>query len=316
MNEFEFIHQLLKPLAHSDYSLGLNDDVALLPKADLVFSTDSICENIHFLSDTTPYKIAQKLLRVNISDLLAKGVLPKFYSLNLGLNAAAAQPVWMKDFVRGLEDVQQEFNISLLGGDTTRSKNDLVLSATIFGEVADKYVQRNGATAGDMIFVTGCIGDSYLGLNIAQQNLYDIDKEQLSYLQHRYEIPQPRKGLGDILGKYASAALDISDGLLQDLEHVARNSNCGAVLSKDKIPYSEAAHQVLQQQPELYSKLLTHGDDYEILFTAAPEYLEYIRSYSDKISFPITHIGNINDGKEVAVLGSDIKFTNKGYKHF
>ena len=153
MNEFEFIKNLLKPLATSPLSLSLCDDIALLRNKNLAFSTDTICENTHFLKDTDPNKISAKLLRVNISDLCAKAIFPKYYSLNLSFNQDTINKQWLESFVTGLKKTQSSFGISLLGGDTTTTKHGSVFSATIFGEIEQKYISRKGAKDGDLIFV-------------------------------------------------------------------------------------------------------------------------------------------------------------------
>ena len=316
MNEFEFIRKLLQPLAPHPNSLKLSDDIALLSGNGWVFSTDTICENIHFLENTKPYNIAQKLLRVNISDLSAKAINAKFYSLNLSLNPKKISKKWLEELCFGLQDIQQEFNISLLGGDTSTTNNDIILSATIFGQIKEKYIARNTAKAGDLIFVTGFLGDSFLGLKHLLGEINITDNQE--YFINRYEKPRPRIEIINLLQKVASSALDISDGLLQDLNHISNSSNLSATVFLNNIPITPITQNLIKNQKPLQLQLLNHGDDYEILFTAAKKHLSYINSYSSKLSYPITQIGKITNGSKVTLLDKENQeiLYNKGFMHF
>ena len=316
MNEFDFIRKFLRPLATHPCSLKLSDDIALLPGENWVFSTDIICEEVHFLKNTEPYDIAQKLLRVNISDLVAKAIIPEFYSLNLSLNTKKTSKIWLQEFALGCKDVQQKFNISLLGGDTSATNGNIVLSATIFGQTKERYIPRNGAKEGDLIFVTGFLGDSFLGLKNLTGEMNIINNKE--YFIDRYKNPKPRIEIINLLKKVASSALDISDGLLQDLNHITNSSGLSGTVFFDKIPISPLAENLINHNKDLKLKLFNHGDDYEILFTAEKKYFSYINSYRNQLSYPITEIGQIESGKELILLDkNNIKILyKKGFMHF
>ena len=378
MNEFEFIQKLLKPLATSPHSLDLSDDIALLKDKNLAFSTDTICEDIHFLSGTSPDKIAEKLLRVNISDLASKGIIPKYYSLNLSLSKETITKTagliegktpdkpgdisqltkkWLEKFVFGLSNIQKTYNISLLGGDTTATNHGSVFSATIFGNIKNKYITRNGAQPGDLIFVTGYLGDSFIGLNMLTNQepptkvdgLIDgikpdessginrftenqkpeptsntlegreLDKPSNTHrltkkhFVRKYELPDPRVEMIDFLPTIASSSMDISDGVIQDLQHILNASNCGANIEPDKLPISPEAETLIAKNKSLTKEqLISHGDDYEILFTAPAKYLEKITSA--QFSFPITQIGTITEKHQCTIKNT---FRSKqGFSHF
>lgn len=330
MHEFEFI-ELLKPLAISKNSLSLSDDIAILGNTQnkitdnhnflnpsIGFSTDTICEHIHFLENTPPNKLAEKLLRVNISDLTAKGIVAKYYSLNLSLPHSKISKEWFLKFIIGLKKIQIEFNISLLGGDTTSSCNDFILSATIFGETNKKYIARNSAKEGDIIFITGFLGDSFLGLD-ALKNQRFTSGQRKKYFIKKYETPLPRVEIIKLLLKTASSSIDISDGLIQDLNHILKASSVGANLNADFFPFSKEASTIIKKHPSLPSKLISHGDDYEILFTASKKYLDYILHFSKQLNYPITKIGTIEKGSNILLTGKNKKIYEKklsGFKHF
>lgn len=317
MDEFQFIKNLLSPLATNANSLSLSDDIAILGDKDLVFSTDTICEDIHFLKNTSPNKIAEKLLRVNISDLAAKGVPPKYYSLNLSLDPSNISKEWLENFVSGLSTIQHNFGISLLGGDTTITKQGSVFSATIFGQINKKYIKRSSAKTGDLIFVTGYLGDSFLGLEILKNQIVTSAPNK-EYFTKKYEIPNPRIEITDLLLSVASSSIDISDGIFQDLDHILNASSCGANIIFDDIPISNNAEGIISQNNIIKEKLINHGDDYEILFTAPKESLKTIKEFCSLSRFPITNIGVITEKKLNITPSSPINesYLKNGYKHF
>lgn len=313
MNEFEFINNLLSPLAIHDNSLGLLDDIALLQDKNIAFSTDTICEGVHFLANSDPCKLAQKLLAVNISDLTAKGLEAKFYSLNLAISQQNLSQKWLESFIEGLAIMQKKFNISLLGGDTTKSLSGNVLSATIFATQIKKYIARNNAQIGDLIFITGSLGDSFLGLNYLQKSLQI--KDNAEYFVAKYELPQPRIELIDLLQKFATASLDISDGLIQDLGHITKASKVGAKLDLNKIVIPTNIMKILVDNNLDKLSLINKGDDYEILFTAPAKYLAQIMSYNHKLPYMISQIGVINDSGKITDQDNNL-LNMAGFNHF
>jgi len=314
MNEFSIINKYFSELAGS-HGLMLKDDVATLPKdQNFAISTDTIIEEVHFLANSDPYKIALKLMGSSLSDLACKALVPEYYFLNLTLNDSVDE-IWLEQFARGLSYIQNKYKIGLLGGDTTKHKGSLVISATVFGSYNKNIITRNNAKIDDHIWVTGNIGDSYLGLKILCGEL-DFNSE---YLTNKYEEPTPRFEVRECLGSYANSAIDISDGLIQDLEHILESSDCGAFISYGDIPFSSAARELLETQPKWQEKLLNAGDDYEIIFTSNPENEADILSFSEKHNCKITKIGNIRAEKGLLIkdLSSDyLRIAEPGFNHF
>ncbi len=264
-DEFETIARLLRPLATAPEAFGLLDDAAAIPSRpgfDLVVTKDAIVEGVHFLPNDPLDLVARKLLRVNLSDLAAKGAVPYAYLLACAWPASVTWPQ-REAFARGLAEDQAAFNMTLLGGDTVATPGPLVLSATMFGWVsAGAMVRRSGARAGDLVQVSGPIGDGFLGLKAALGE--DIDPA----LADHYRLPNPRLDL-DLIG--ATACADISDGLLADAGHIARASGVAFELDLDLMPLSDAAAAWVAAQAGRDAALLalaTGGDDYQLVATA------------------------------------------------
>lgn len=258
MNEFKIIKKYLSPLAkNADGAFALTDDAAILktPKNyEAVITKDAIVAGVHFVGDELAEKIAQKLLRVNLSDLAAMGATPHSYFLALMLPKTTSEN-WIKSFAKGLADVQKEFGITLMGGDTTSSPT-LAFSVTAIGLIkSGKALKRNGAKIGDDIFVSGTIGDSALGLHAVKNKIKN------TYLINRYLIPEPRIKLGQELHEIASSCMDISDGLIQDLSHITSASGVGAVVNWQDIPLSQAAQKLLPSIKNKYQIIAAGGDD-------------------------------------------------------
>ncbi|MEQ1788983.1 MAG: thiamine-phosphate kinase [Rickettsiales bacterium] len=308
MNEFSLISKYFKPLAENfSGSLELSDDAAILTQpagCELVITKDALSEGVHFLGNENPALIAGKALRVNISDLAAMGATPICYFLALILPRDTSEE-WLEKFALGLKQTQKEFNISLAGGDTTATNATLSISITAIGSIPNgTALRRNGAKIGDDIYVSGTLGDSALGLELLQKG------EKNDFLINRYLTPQPRIKLGIALRGVANSAMDISDGLVQDLEHICTASNVGATIYSDKIP--------LSVKGELQAAL-TGGDDYELLFTASPDKKTTIEQLAESLSLPLTYIGKITSGNAVQVLdktGRTIELKKKGFSHF
>ena len=318
-NEFERIKSYFAPLAESFAgALSLKDDAAILSMEvgrELVVTTDTVVEGVHYIGDESPDFIARKLLRVSLSDLAAMGAEPFAYTLNIALPYGTPD-TWLEAFSNGLRADQAEFGIHLTGGDSVSTPGPAVLTATLFGTVkTGGAVRRTGALPGDIIFVSGTIGDATFGLSVARQEI-DVDKFDNKVLEARYRLPQPRLHLGYCLKEAATAAADISDGLLADLGHITEASACGAVIDLDNIPLSPAVRRLVDKDGDRWEQVLTGGDDYEIVFTARNQ--SCVADISDKLNLPITPIGRIVSGTAVEILnsrGEAITFEVVGYKH-
>ena len=322
MNEFEAIKHYFASLARSESgAFGLTDDAAVfsVPAGmELVVTKDAICEGVHFVGDEEPALIAGKLLRVNLSDLAAMGAKPYGYFLALMLHDKA-DDAWLTSFAAGLKSEQERLGITLMGGDTTHTKGVLSLSLTALGLVPrGQALRRAGAKAGDHVYVTGTIGDAALGLQVASRKLL-VSKEADAYLLERYQLPTPRVELGQMLRGIATACIDISDGLMQDLGHIVESSGVGVTVAWEKIPLSDAAKAVLPQMVNPYEAIVAGGDDYELLFTAPETMHETLQSAAREAKVAITHIGEITEGSHVKLTdknGWDILLSKSGYDHF
>ncbi|MDB2415259.1 thiamine-phosphate kinase [Rickettsiales bacterium] len=321
MDEFSIIEKYFSPLA-SKYSgaLGLKDDAAIVdidPDYQIITTKDILIEGVHFFAKTDPALIAKKLLRVNLSDLAAMGAEPVGYLLGLALNKNTDEK-WISEFSKGLKEDIDMYGGSLIGGDTTCHDGNIVLSLTALGKVKKgRAVLRSNAKIGDDIYVTGTIGDSYLGLNILNQNI----KKNDDYLVDRYHLPQARVKLSRKLHEIANSATDISDGLIADLGHICKSSNVGAKIYCKDVPLSDSAKSLIGDLDNFYEKILTGGDDYEIIFTSSKDKADLISNIGNSINLPIKKIGEIAEPDEkIKVLnlnGSEIKLDKaKGYQHF
>lgn len=310
MDEFARIATYFAPLA-SEAGRGLVDDAAVLaPPAgrELVLTADQMLEGIHFLSTDDPALIARKLLRRNLSDLAAMGAQPLGYLLTLALPVAIPDS-WLASFTQGLAVDQRLFNIGLLGGDSSSSRTDIALTATLMGHCAPGHaLSRKGAKPGDKVFVTGTIGDAALGLQARLGKLSDPS----GFLTQRSVLPTPRVGLA--LAGIASAAIDISDGLVQDLGHICHQSGVRAVIGADAVP---ASPQALALGPHYLEARLTGGDDYELLLAVPPEHEAALRAVCGDVQ--ITEIGVFKAGQGVQLLdcdGQPLNLTDTGWRHF
>lgn len=288
VGEFDLIKTYFEPLAGPE-GLCLKDDVALYsPKSgdQLVISKDMLTAGVHFFSHDDPFTLAQKALRVTLSDLAAKGARPKGYILGLGL-PKDVQPCWLAAFAQGLAADQLNFGLALWGGDTIRS-DQLTISITGFAEVTKGQMpRRDGAQQGDGLFVTGTIGNAALGLElIKQENAAHPD------LIRAYHKPDPPVRAHGIIAELAHSAMDISDGLIADLAHLIQASGVGAQIELDDVPLSQAAHACIEHYPSLWLHLFG-GDDYQILFTAAPKNHERLAQAFIEMDIQVTQIGHI-----------------------
>jgi thiamine-monophosphate kinase len=315
--EFEFIARRLRPLATARGALDLTDDAALLdpsPGQQLVLAKDAMVAGVHFLPADPPGQIAQKLVRVNLSDLAAMGAAPLGYLLALARSRQITDD-WLAGFCAGLAADNSRFEIALLGGDTVSTPGPLTLSLTAIGEIPKgAALLRSGAKPGDDIWVSGTLGDAALGLKVLQGEL-DVTEPAGASLIERYRLPQPRLALGQALRGLATAAIDVSDGLVADLGHILEASAVGAELRADRLPLSVAARDL----PDARDAALAGGDDYELLFTAPRERRGKVEALARRLDLPLTRIGAIRAGSNVSTLdaaGHEIEMTKRGWQHF
>lgn len=323
--EFTVIARYFKPLAAGrPGALGLADDAALIevePGHRLVVTADALVAGVHFLETDPAERIARKMLRVNLSDLAAMGARPTAYFLTIAFSGAVDEP-WLAAFAGGLAADQAEFGVALMGGDVTATPGPLTLSVTALGQVAEgRALLRSGARAGDRILVSGTIGDAALGLKALRGELDGLSPQHRDFLIGRYHLPQPRLALGAALsaGKLATAALDISDGLVGDLGHICETSGCGAVLEAARVPLSAGAAAALEADPALRRPILTGGDDYELLVAVPAEHVAMVRAEGRELGIPLTAIGRIVEGAGVRVeneLREEVHLDTVGYRHF
>ena len=321
LGEFERIRRFFAPLAGPG-GLGLVDDAALIecpPGKRLVVTADAIVAGVHYLPDDPPALVARKLLRVNLSDLAAMGARPLHYILTTALPAELG-PEWLARFAEGLGEDQRHYCVGLLGGDSVGTRGPAVLSLTAIGEVeAGREIRRSAAQPGDLVWVSGTIGDAFLGLELLRGAYPDLAPEHRDYLVRRFRLPEPRTELGPRLCGIARAMIDVSDGLLADLGHICETSAVAAIVELARVPLSAAARLIVEPDPELRARLAAAGDDYELLFTAPADASTAIAALSFELGTPITMIGRIEHGTGVRLLDADgrtISVDDTGYRHF
>jgi thiamine-monophosphate kinase len=321
LGEFERIRRFFAPLAGPG-GLGLVDDAALVdctPGRRLVITADAIVAGVHYLPEDPPDLVARKLLRVNLSDLAAMGARPLHYVLTTALPAELGRE-WLARFAEGLGEDQRRYGIHLLGGDSVGTRGPAVLSLTAIGEVAaDQEIRRSRAQPGDLVWVSGSIGDAFLGLGVLRGAYPDLAPEHRDYLVRRFRIPEPRTELGPRLCGIAHAMIDVSDGLLADLGHICETSRAAAIVELDLLPLSSAARAVVERDPGIRVRLAAAGDDYELLFAAPADAAERIAALSLRLGVPVTRIGRIDVGTGVRLINSDghqIALEATGYRHF
>jgi thiamine-monophosphate kinase len=308
ISEFDIINKYLRPIATHQAALNLQDDVALIPGIDgyqWAITKDAIVAGIHFFPDDPPQLIAKKLVRCNLSDLAAKGAKPQFILMATCFPSTVSEE-WLNSFFSGLKEDCEKFSLNLIGGDIVTTPGPLTLTLTAIGSV--KYGQlttRSGAQIGDHIWVSGTIGDSFLGLQIAQKNKFDkiLDDDDRIYLIDRYLLPQPRVQFGIESAPYLHASMDISDGLLGDLIHITTLSQSSALIDLDKIPLSRPAQKILNGQSQLkIFDLIAGGDDYELLFTASQQEKQNIDNLAESLGINCTVIGEIQKGTDIVMV--------------
>jgi thiamine-monophosphate kinase len=307
MDEFCIIARYFAPLA-SEGAFGLRDDAALVPTRaghDLIVTTDAIAEGVDFFAFDPPDSIAQKALRVNLSDLTAKGAEPAYYLLNLSLPRSVTED-WLAGFADGLARDQKTFGLSLLGGDTGAIDGPLSIAVTAFGFVPQgKMIRRDGARVGDAVYVTGTIGDSGGGLAIFKREKHTLNDADRDSLIAHYRVPRPPVEFSGPLRAIAHASVDVSDGLIADLGHIASASGVRIIVNGEKVPLAPALRALWGADALL--RAVTAGDDYQIAFTAAPG-----------LTGPFTRIGRVEAGEGVSLMlgAEEIAVRRPGYRHF
>jgi len=323
--EDRLIARYFKPLATAPGALGLTDDAAVLTPpsgCDLVLTTDGVIAGVHFMPNDPPGLIARKVLRMNLSDLAAKGAKPLGFLLTVAL-PESIEETWIAAFAKGLGEDAEAYGCPLLGGDTDHTPGPLSATVAAFGTVPQgKMVRRSTAKPGDVVVVTGMIGDAALGLlkqkdNILQKR-WQLSVEQSDHLKVRYLLPEPRTALAEAVLQHAAAAMDVSDGLVGDLAKLCHASGVAAEVDVSRVPLSDAAQAALAADPTLIETILTGGDDYEIVLTLAPQRFDAFRAAAQKADVEITDIGRVVAGEGAQFLrnGNALAFAHRSYSHF
>ena len=322
--EDSLIARYFRPLATDPGAFHLDDDAAALKPDgdDIVVTTDAIVEGVHFLPDDPPDTVARKALRVNLSDLAAKGAIPAGFVLTLALRGADES--WLQPFAAALGEDVRQFACPLLGGDTVSTPGPLMVSVTAFGRVpSGKMVHRSGAKPGERVVVTGTIGDAALGLAIlhgGKVHAAASDKAAREALVGRYRVPQPRVAMAEIVREYASASMDVSDGLAGDLTKLCGVSGVSAVIDLVSIPLSGAARDLVSRGVIGLEALIAGGDDYEILCTLPDDRVERFAQAARDVGVAVSSIGTVVAGSAAPQFmdkeGREIALDRLSYSHF
>jgi thiamine-monophosphate kinase len=325
LSEDDLIATFFAPIAGAG-GLGLKDDAALVaprPGHELVVTVDALVAGVHFFASDPPASIGRKALGVNLSDLAAKGAEPTGFLLTLALPGDWSSD-WLEAFAKGLGEAASQGECALLGGDTVRTPGPLTLSITAFGEVpAGTMVRRTTARPGDAVLVSGTIGDGALGL-IAHGGpeagwLRQIKPNDRAWLADRYLHPQPRQALAPILRRHASAAMDVSDGLVGDARKMMRAAGVGATIDLARVPLSQAARAAIMADPSCMMLAMTGGDDYELLCTVPPCQIAAVQSAAMSAGIPLTKIGSVTAAGSITEFRRDDEIVEVGtgsFSHF
>lgn len=318
MTEFELIQKFFaaQSVARDDVAIGIGDDAAVLtppPGKQLVVTTDTLVEGVHFLPGSDPVAVGHKALAVNLSDLAAMGAEPAWFLLNIVL--PAANEAWLRDFCEGLFALASMHKIQLVGGNTSRGP--LVIAIEAHGFVPEgEAVRRSGAEAGDSIYVTGEFGDAALALQhkLGKRDLLAADFETI---RSRCERPTPRVREGMLLRRFATSAIDISDGLVADLSHILEASGTGALIVRDRVPISDTYRKQLDDIG--WDMALAGGEDYELCFTVPARHDAEFAHWQSKFGCRVTCIGEVVSGPGLQILdaaGNIYRPASAGYQHF
>ncbi len=304
-------------------ALGLRDDAACFtPPAgsDLVVTTDALVAGVHFFADDPPASIARKALRVNLSDLAAKGARPLGFLLSLALPPGWTEP-WLGAFASALGADAQEAGCPLAGGDTVKTPGPLTLSITAFGAVpSGRMAARTGVRPGHRLYVTGTIGDAAIGLRLRQGRGPDLGAADREFLLRRYLEPEPRLALAPVMAAVAEGGMDVSDGFVGDLTKMLAVSGASARVALDRIPLSGAARAAIALEPDLLTTALTGGDDYEIIAAVAPGNAAAFEAGAASAAVPVAHVGDAVEGdgppRFLMADGAEFTFARGAYSHF
>jgi thiamine-monophosphate kinase len=316
LSEFDLIQRFFMPPTDHTVLAGGDDAALIAVKAgmELAVSTDALVAGRHFFEDADPYGVGYKCMAVNLSDMAAMGATPRWATLALTL-PHTSEP-WLSDFARGFLDLAADYNVDLIGGDTTRGP--LTVCVQIMGEVpAGKALRRSGARADDDLWVSGAVGDAALALAHARGD-FRLHANDLDYAFKRLHQPRPRVDLGKALLGCATSAIDVSDGLAADVGHIATASGVRAVIQWQSIPVSSVAVRY-REHPLVRQAALAGGDDYELAFTAPANLRMEIGALAGKVGIGLTRIGAIESGAGVVVLdgaGQAIALAETGFDHF
>lgn len=318
MKEFELIKRYFSEqvIKRKDVILGIGDDCALvqsLESHNIAITTDTLVAGVHFPLETSARAIGHKVVAVSLSDLAAMGAEPAW--LSLAITLPSIDENWIKDFCAGVFELCEYFNVQLIGGDTTQGP--LSITVTAQGTIPlDKHITRSGAKAGDWLFVSGELGDAALALQYLQGDI-NLEEAYQASIQRKLDFPQPRVLLGQVLREYATAAIDISDGLAADLAHICSSSGVGVNLVLDNLPLSTALRDTLGLD-EAYKLALVGGDDYELLFTVSDDNKVAMETAISNTGVAITCIGQLNSSHKIKTLlnGEPVYFDLQGFEHF
>jgi thiamine-monophosphate kinase len=323
--EDRLIARYFRPLAKHPGALGLVDDAAVIappPGCDVVLTTDGVISGVHVFPDDRPENIGRKALRMNLSDLAAKGATPIGFLLSLALPEAIDE-AWLAAFAAGLGEDAERYGCPLLGGDTDRTPGPTSVSIAAFGAVPHgKMVRRSTAKPGDHIIVTGTIGDSALGVLLRRDESlakrWRLSEAMSAHLKQRYLLPEPRNALAHAVLQNASAAIDVSDGLAGDLAKLCRASGVAAEIDVARVPLSDAVRAAIAAEPAAMETALSGGDDYEIVLTLAPDKFAALRTAAQQAGVAVTEIGRMTAGEGARFVheGKTLSFARPSYSHF
>ncbi len=317
MKEFKIISNYLRKLTKNNISaLDLNDDVFFSKKNKLVVSVDTYNQKIHFFDFKKPYLVIKKVLRGSISDIVSKGVFPNYYFLSASLKKNSINNKKLNEIVKSLKEEQKLYNIKLSGGDTSRSStNSFTVMVVGFSK---KIIKRNNCKLNDDIYVTGNIGDSYIGLCLLKKKFKNLNNNLKKYFTKKYYLPDVPIKICKYINKYANSSIDVSDGLFDDLNKLLNKQKLNYIINVDKIPVSKNLEILIKNFDLNKLNYVSKGDDYQTIFTAPKNARSKIIDISKKMNQKITLIGSIsNISKNKLVIGqksiNPLKFT--GYSH-